>query len=1004
MTAPILDPRRADDVQRELAVRRAGFVPTFAAPAGGPGAALERIAAEQLAALIERLDRAPEKRGLALLDLVGVDLVPAQPARAPVVFDPTPGVVSAPAPAGTRLGAKVPGRPDPLVFETETSVTVCGSRLVEVASVDPGRDAYASHAAELAAGETVTLFSGLTPFAHELYLGHPTAFAFSGRATVEIDLALRRGASEPLRLVAAWWDGMAWRDFAAIADPAGDEDSLDGTAGLRRGGVIRLVTPCAVSKPLAVRGLTSHWVRLSARTPLGPRAPAALPEVERIAVRSIVERRPVVQTLTAAPALGVPARVRVYDPDGAPVGAQKLAVRDLVSGATTPATTASNGAVTLPAAAGATVRIALGDGSVAEDFGPPVTLPSTPQQIDLAVQRGLRPDKGVSDGKAIDLTKSFQPLGPSPSPGAALYLACDDVFAKPGAEVTLALTRPRTVMDEADEQGKIYEIEINAARDLITAMIKTLTDVAAALDALDDPATGSLRALPALVKANESTDAWYQALKTALSTAIQAMSDVVTDGLQDLIDVAFNLVAGIFGLDDGSKKEAEKRALQATVAIATALQQLGANPPALGPAIITANAALVADANPPIHAALVVLSDVIKDIADDGAAFLGSMPSYLAMKPEDFVIEVKARIATAVTAITKAVADLRALIAQLKAFNPAALVTGAGGVLPNLTGPRMEWEYWDGGRWASLQPSSAGPEAGNLLASGKVRFTVPEHWLPSEVSGDTRRWLRARHASGNFARLRLVAWTDSQSNVVNFLPVVEPRPPALDTIEIFYRCASPTGPPEQLLSFDDASWRDHAASLSWPGPPFTPFAACRDDAPTLYLGFDAPIPGERIGLFVAVEEVAGATRRRSAGRRSTARSSARGRPGRHPRADVQRHPEPRVAGRPGRSRLTGDQRARATRSCSPRRAPEALFPAARSCGSPTSAAESSSRSPPRPTWRSRSLARSRAASAARSCGPHRRRASAPRGRGCGRASTPRRRRPPYRSRRCGPTP
>lgn len=859
MSAPILDMRRADDVQRELDVRRAGFVPTFAAPAGGPGAALERIAAEQLAALIERLDQAPDKRGLALLDLVGVDLVPAQPARAPVVFEPTPGVVSAPAPAGTRLGATVAGRSDPLVFETETSVTVCGSRLVEVASVDPGRDAHAAHAADLAAGETVTLFSGLTPFAHELYLGHATVFAFSGRATVEIDLALRRGSSEPLRLAAAWWDGVAWREFAAIADPAGDEDSLDGTAGLRRGGVIRLVTPCAVSKPLVIRGLPSHWVRLAVRTPLGPRLPMALPEVERIAVRSIVERRPVVHTLTPAPGLGVPARARVYDPDGTPVGAQKLVVRDLVSGATTPATTANDGGVTLPAGAGATVRIALGDGSAAAEFGPPITLPSTPQQIDLAIQRGLRPDKGVSDGKTIDLTKSFQPLGPSPSPGAALYLACDDVFAKPGAEVTLALTRPRTVMDEADGQGKTYEIEVNAARDLITAMVKTLNDVAAALDAIHDPTTGPLRALPDLVKAGESTDHWYGALKSALGTAINTMKDVVTDDLQNLIDVAFNLVAGILGLDDGSKKEAEKRALQATVSLAQALQELGANTPTLAGTLVTANAAILADRNPDIHVALVLLRGEIKAIAQDGASFLGALPSYLAMKPEDFVAEVTTRIAAAVNAINKAAVDLRALLAQLKAFDPAALVAVSGGVLPNLSGPRVEWEYWDGGRWASLQPSSAGPEAGNLLASGKVRFTVPDHWVASEVSGDTRRWLRARHASGNFARLRLVAWTDAQSNVVNFLPVIEPRPPLLDTIELFYRCASPTGPPNQVLSFDDASWRDHTASLSWPGPPFAPFAACRDDAPTLYLGFDAPIPSGRIGLFVGVEERADAT-------------------------------------------------------------------------------------------------------------------------------------------------
>jgi len=58
------------------------------------------------------------------------------------------------------------------------------------------------------------------------------------------------------------------------------------------------------------------------------------------------------------------------------------------------------------------------------------------------------------------------------------------------------------------------------------------------------------------------------------------------------------------------------------------------------------------------------------------------------------------------------------------------------------------------------------------------------------VDGDVRRWMRARLAEGSFSSLRLVSWTDT-SGIVNFLPVVEPRPPMLDRVEVFYTHTSP---------------------------------------------------------------------------------------------------------------------------------------------------------------------------------------------------------------------
>jgi hypothetical protein len=79
-------------------------------------------------------------------------------------------------------------------------------------------------------------------------------------------------------------------------------------------------------------------------------------------------------------------------------------------------------------------------------------------------------------------------------------------------------------------------------------------------------------------------------------------------------------------------------------------------------------------------------------------------------------------------------------------------------------------------------------------------------------------------------------------------------PPTLGGIDVYYRYASPTAPPEVALATNDAGWRDLSGSLHWPGPSFAPFLACSDTAPTLYLGFDAPLPAERIGVFLGLPD------------------------------------------------------------------------------------------------------------------------------------------------------
>jgi hypothetical protein len=106
VSGPVLEPRSAEQLAEALRARLPAFEPGWRPAAGGPGEALLEIYAQFLRALGERIDAAPDKNELAFLDMLGLDVLPAQAARAPVVFATIPGGGDGRAPAGTRLDRK----------------------------------------------------------------------------------------------------------------------------------------------------------------------------------------------------------------------------------------------------------------------------------------------------------------------------------------------------------------------------------------------------------------------------------------------------------------------------------------------------------------------------------------------------------------------------------------------------------------------------------------------------------------------------------------------------------------------------------------------------------------------------------------------------------------------------------------------------------------------------------------------------------------------------------
>jgi hypothetical protein len=395
---PQIDVRRAPDIQPQLAARAAAFLPGWN-PAGaagtGPDAALLWIAARYMETLLTRLNRAPDKNRLAFLDTLGVELIPAQEARVPLVFRLAATATDVPLPAGTQVAAPPPaGSSQQVVFETETDAGLMAAQLRSVVSLWPGRDQAIDHGAALAAGLPIVPWDPLqladTP--HEIYFAHETLLALSGQASVDLQLEIVTPASAPLEIVWEYWDGQVWRVFKDMQPLCGEAaQSVDGTAGLTRSGRIRLAVDCAQTAATAIGGISAHWIRgrLAEPLPVDPARVLPLVSEARLAVRC----------------------------------AQALA----------PEATGEASALAASAAgAGA---------SSANPAAPPVLRGAAPPA-------GLLPDQALCGADLLDTSKSFYPLGQSPKPGDAFYFTNAEVFGKPGALVTVGVVHAATPAEQ----------------------------------------------------------------------------------------------------------------------------------------------------------------------------------------------------------------------------------------------------------------------------------------------------------------------------------------------------------------------------------------------------------------------------------------------------------------------------------------------------------------------------------------------------------------------------
>ena len=246
ITTPSIDDRRYDDILAEIRTRIPRYTPEWRAQwtalnDSDPGMILAQTFAWLSEMLLFRMEQVPELHYLKFLQLIGIELLPALPARAEVSFAVEDAVTTPTVIVPPRSSVSAAGEDGtPVLFETDAPLTAITAQLRAVQSYDGAsyNDASASNA------DPASSLSGIYPFGEApreggaLLLGfgfpdsYPTPNVF---APVSIDLAIFAREAESSRLIhqcgsaetrayasatLAWegFDGSEWQPLDAIND------------------------------------------------------------------------------------------------------------------------------------------------------------------------------------------------------------------------------------------------------------------------------------------------------------------------------------------------------------------------------------------------------------------------------------------------------------------------------------------------------------------------------------------------------------------------------------------------------------------------------------------------------------------------------------------------------------------------------------------------------------------------------------------------------------------
>lgn len=252
---PVLDNRRFADIVAEARARIPRYTQEWTDfNSGDAGFALVELFSWMTELLVYRLGRVPELNYLKFLQLIGIDLEPARPARTVIVFPVQKAYAGSLVivPSRTQVASAEPDDLGPIVFETERALTALKAELDALQAFDGFAYANLTPAnVEIGGG-----FEPFGPFANAgsaILLGLSSNFDLPAGAELAVgvwtasDRILPPAGSgatayAPAKIVWDYWSGSEWRRLTILGDD---------THAFTRSGIVRLRMP---AKGEAVRG------------------------------------------------------------------------------------------------------------------------------------------------------------------------------------------------------------------------------------------------------------------------------------------------------------------------------------------------------------------------------------------------------------------------------------------------------------------------------------------------------------------------------------------------------------------------------------------------------------------------------------------------------------------------------------------------------------------------------------------------------------------------------
>jgi hypothetical protein len=231
LTAPVIDDRNFDQIVAEAKTLIPRYAPEWTDHNDSdPGITLVKLFAWLTEMLIFRLNQVPELNYVKFLELLGIELEPARPARVELTFTVSPtGPPTVIVPDAT--GVAVAGAPgEPVVFETDRALIALRAPLAALRSFD-GFSFTPLEAQNDALGEWFNPFGRYSREGSALYLGFDAGDEFPDERVDLAVFAAEMGEGEtsyeclpgagppPAQIVWEFWHrDLAWRPLNVIRD------------------------------------------------------------------------------------------------------------------------------------------------------------------------------------------------------------------------------------------------------------------------------------------------------------------------------------------------------------------------------------------------------------------------------------------------------------------------------------------------------------------------------------------------------------------------------------------------------------------------------------------------------------------------------------------------------------------------------------------------------------------------------------------------------------------